>query len=289
MKRFTLTLLAVTLITAFSCSLAENRPTEQNNDKSVNTTATAKQQKVRLHTTEGDIIVVLYNETPKHRDNFLKLVADHYYDSVLFHRVIKNFMVQTGDGSSRNASPGQLLGAGDLNYTIPAEFVYPRYFHKRGALAAARTADQVNPERASSGSQFYIVTGKVYSSGELKQMESQMANMKKREIMQGLARQYRDSIKAMQRRGDRDALAALQSGLAQLAEKEYAKAPFRLTDEQLDAYTTIGGTPHLDGQYTVFGEVVDGLDVVDRIQNAETNANDRPVKDIRIISATLLE
>ena len=289
MKRFTLTLLAVTLITAFSCSWAENRPTEQNNDKSVNTTATAKQQKVRLHTTEGDIIVVLYNETPKHRDNFLKLVADHYYDSVLFHRVIKNFMVQTGDGSSRNASPGQLLGAGDLNYTIPAEFVYPRYFHKRGALAAARTADQVNPERASSGSQFYIVTGKVYSSGELKQMESQMANMKKREIMQGLARQYRDSIKAMQRRGDRDALAALQSGLAQLAEKEYAKAPFRLTDEQLDAYTTIGGTPHLDGQYTVFGEVVDGLDVVDRIQNAETNANDRPVKDIRIISATLLE
>ena len=243
---------------------------------------------VEIKTTMGDITVALYNETPRHRDNFLKLVKEHYYDSVLFHRVIKDFMIQTGDGSSRHATPDQMLGSSDLDYTVPAEFVYPQFFHKRGALAAARTGDQVNPERASSASQFYIVTGQVYDEATLNMMADRLGNQKKNEIFRSLAEKNRETIIDMQSRNDTTGLRALEQQLIGEMETAYAMNPVAFTAEQIEAYSTLGGTPHLDGQYTVFGEVVNGMDVVDRIQNAETGRADRPVNDIRILSVQVI-
>ena len=258
---------------------AENKTSEVDNNQ---------QTKVLIKTTMGDITIALYNETPRHRDNFLKLVGEHYYDSLLFHRVIKDFMIQGGDGNSRHAAPGQMLGSGDLGYTVPAEFVYPKYFHKRGALAAARTGDQVNPERASSASQFYIVTGKTYDQPTLDMMQERMADQKKNEIFRSLAMANRQTIVDLQSRGDTAALRQMEQQLVAQMEEAYAKAPATLTAEQVQAYTTIGGTPHLDGQYTVYGEVVDGMDVVDRIQNVATGSADRPVEDVRIITMTVI-
>lgn len=252
-------------------------------------TANDKMTKVELETTYGNIVVELYNETPQHRDNFIKLVNEGYYDGVLFHRVIKDFMIQTGDGKSKTAGPDTSLGDGDPGYTIEAEFVYPKYFHKRGALAAARTGDQVNPERRSSGSQFYIVTGKIYSSDELKMMSQRMADMKKQEIFRRLVMENQAKIMEMQQKQDNDALNAIQNELIQQTEAEAAQNPFTLTDEQLDAYTSIGGTPHLDGQYTVFGEVIEGMDVVDKIQNVTTGRMDRPTEDVKIIKAKIVD
>jgi cyclophilin family peptidyl-prolyl cis-trans isomerase len=250
---------------------------------------TEKMTKVELETSYGNIVVELYNETPQHRDNFIKLVNDGYYDGVLFHRVIKDFMIQTGDGNSKAAGPETTLGDGDPGYTIEAEFVYPKYFHKRGALAAARTGDQVNPERRSSGSQFYIVTGKVYSSEDLKTMTQRMADMKKQDIFRRLVTENQDKIREMQQNNDQAAMQALQNELIQQTEAEAAQTPFSMTDEQINAYTTIGGTPHLDGQYTVFGEVVEGMDVVDKIQNVTTGRMDRPTVDVKIVKARVLK
>ena len=247
-----------------------------------------KMTKVKLETTLGDIVVELYNETPKHRDNFIKLVESGYYDGVLFHRVIKDFMIQTGDGNSKNAGPETTLGDGDPGYTIEAEFVYPKYFHKRGALAAARTGDQVNPERRSSGSQFYIVTGKIYSSDDLNMMTKRMSDMKKQDIFRRLINENTDKITQLQQSQDNAGLQELQNELIRQTEAEAANTPFAMTDEQIDAYTSVGGTPHLDGQYTVFGEVVSGMDVVDKIQNTTTGRMDRPTVDIKIIKATIL-
>ncbi len=249
---------------------------------------TEKMTQVKLETSLGDIVVELYNETPQHRDNFIKLVKEGYYDGVLFHRVIKDFMIQTGDGNSKNAGPDRPLGDGDPGYTIEAEFIYPKYFHKRGALAAARTGDQVNPERRSSGSQFYIVTGKIYSSDELQMMAKRMGDMQKQEIFRRLVMENKARIDELQNSQDNAALQALQNELIQQTEAEAAKTPFKMTDEQIDAYTSVGGTPHLDGQYTVFGEVIKGMDVVDKIQNTQTSRADRPTTDIKIIKATIL-
>lgn len=248
-----------------------------------------KMTKVKLETSLGDIVVELYNETPQHRDNFVKLVKEGFYDGVLFHRVINNFMIQTGDPDSKTAGPDDLLGGGDPGYTIEAEFVYPKYFHKRGALAAARTGDQVNPERRSSGSQFYIVTGKIFSSEELKVMTQRLSEMHRQEIFRRKAMENQERIRELQRTQDNAGMQALQNELLQQTEAEAAKSPFKLTDEQINAYTSIGGTPHLDGQYTVFGEVVSGMDVVDKIQNTTTGAMDRPTVDIRIIKARIIE
>lgn len=245
--------------------------------------------KVELQTSLGNIVVELYNETPQHRDNFIKLVNEGYYDGVLFHRVIKDFMIQTGDGNSKTAGPETSLGDGDPGYTIEAEFVYPKYFHKRGALAAARTGDQVNPERRSSGSQFYIVTGKIYSSEDLQMMTKRLADGKKQDIFRRLVMENQSRIKEMQEAQDMAGLDALQKELIDKTEAEAAQTPFKMTDEQIDAYTSIGGTPHLDGQYTVFGEVVSGMDVVDKIQNTTTGRLDRPTVDIRIVKARVLE
>ncbi len=239
---------------------------------------------VEIQTSEGDITVRLFGDTPKHRDNFLKLVKEGYYDNVLFHRVINEFMVQTGDPDSKAAPVGKMLGSGGPGYTLDAEIVYPAHFHKRGALAAARQGDQVNPERRSSGSQFYIVTGKAYNDSTLSQMERQIDMMQKQQIFNDLTKQYKDSIMNMRRNRDQAGLQALQEELIAITEKKAAENPASLTPAQREAYTTKGGTPHLDGQYTVFGEVVSGMDVVDKIEKAETDGNDRPVKDIRILS-----
>ena len=248
--------------------------------------ANEKETKVVFETTLGNIVVKLYNETPKHRDNFLKVVNDSVYNGVLFHRVIKDFMIQTGDPSSKTAEAGQQLGSGDLGYTVEAEFVYPQYFHKKGALAAARTGDAVNPERRSSASQFYIVTGKSYSPQQVEMMEQRMGDQKKEDIFSGLVRERVDSIRNMQAAGDSLGLEELQNELIALTEAEYAKNPLKFTPAQVEAYTTVGGTPHLDGQYTVFGE---GMDVVDKIQQVATDPADRPVDDIKIISAKVVE
>ena len=181
---------------------------------------------VKIETTYGDIVVKLYNETPKHRDNFLKLVKEGFYDDLLFHRVIKDFMIQGGDPNSRDAKPGQMLGDGTLGYTIPAEF-NPELFHKKGALAAARQGDQVNPRKESSSCQFYIVQGNVWDAARLRMVEQRMGKS--------------------------------------------------FTKEQAEAYATIGGTPFLDGEYTVFGEVVEGLEVIDKIASVTCGPMDRPV------------
>lgn len=287
MKKVYMMLVLVAFV-SMACSGTSVKKTKKKVTPKTEKKAMNELTQVEIKTTMGDIIVQLYNETPQHRDNFIKLVKEGYYDGVLFHRVIKDFMVQTGDGNSRTATPGQMLGDGDPGYTIPAEFVYPKYFHKKGALAAARTGDQVNPERASSGSQFYIVTGKVYTPEEMEQMQVRMGEMKKQSMWQQLVSKHRDEIVRMQQAQDDAGLNRLQDQLIAELEAEYAKAPFSLTEEQRTAYTTVGGTPHLDGQYTVFGEVVKGMEVVDAIQNVKTGANDRPVEDVKVVSARVL-
>lgn len=244
---------------------------------------------VDIKTSVGDIRIRLYGETPKHRDNFLKLVNDGFYNDVLFHRVINQFMIQTGDPESKGAPAGKMLGSGGPGYDIDAEIVYPKYFHKRGALAAARQGDEVNPERRSSGSQFYIVTGKVYNAGQLGQMEKQLQMQQMQSIFNGLVAQHRDSVMAMRRNRDQAGLQALQEELVKKTEAEAAKNPAKFTQEQIDAYSTVGGTPHLDGTYTVFGEVVEGMDVVAKIETTATGAQDRPKEDIKIISMTVVK
>lgn len=243
---------------------------------------------VEIKTTEGDLTVRLFGDTPRHRDNFVKLAKESYYNGVLFHRVINEFMVQTGDPDSKTAPAGKMLGSGGPGYDIEAEIVYPTHFHKRGALAAARQGDQVNPERRSSGSQFYIVTGKAYNDSTLNQMERQLQMMQKQNIFNDLAREHRDSIMTLRRNRDQAGLQALQDELVAITEKKAAEAPARLTAEQREAYTTTGGTPHLDNQYTVFGEVVDGMDVIDKIEKVETDSHDRPLKDVKILSMRVL-
>lgn len=233
--------------------------------------------KVKIQTTLGDIIVRLYDETPLHRDNFIKLVREGYYDGTIFHRVIKDFMIQGGDPESKGAPAGKMLGTGGPGFTIEAE-IKEGIFHKRGALAAARQGDEVNPERRSSGSQFYIVWGQVYNEGQLKQFSRQLKMQRAQEIFNELALARRSEILQMRRDRDNAGLQALQEKLASEAEQKAEDAG--LNSDQIALYSTIGGTPHLDGQYTVFGEVEEGLDVVEMIQASATGRGDRPVDDI---------
>jgi peptidyl-prolyl cis-trans isomerase B (cyclophilin B) len=236
--------------------------------------------KVKIQTMLGDIIVRLYDETPIHRDNFIKLVKEGYYDGTLFHRVIKDFMIQGGDPDSKGAPAGKMLGVGGPDYTLEAE-IKEGLFHKRGALAAARQGDEVNPERRSSGSQFYIVWGQVYNEGQLRQFSKQLKMQKVQSVFNQLVSEHRDEIMQMRRDRNRAGLQELQDKLVAEAEKQSADFA-GLTEEQMKIYTTIGGTPHLDGQYTVFGEVEEGLDVVDMIQTTATGRGDRPVDDLEM-------
>lgn len=239
--------------------------------------------RVRIKTSLGDIVVKLYDETPKHRDNFVKLAKEGFFDGTLFHRVIKDFMIQGGDPDSKGAPAGKSLGTGGPGYTIPAEFVYPALFHKRGALSAARLADQVNPERESSGSQFYIVWGKRYNESELRQMEKQLEAQQEQGIFDKLVSENRAKILDLRKKRDQAGLQELQDDLiaqTKAQSKLIGKPAFTL--QQKEAYTTIGGTPFLDNQYTVFGEVEDGLDVVEKIQNSETGRGDRPKEDVQM-------
>ena len=246
-----------------------------------------KRTLVKLETTMGNITVALYNETPKHRDNFIKLVKEGVYDSTLFHRVIKQFMIQAGDPDSKNASDTAMLGSGDVGYTIPAEF-NPKFFHKKGVLAAARQGDDVNPEKASSGCQFYIVTGRKFTEPQLLGMENKINEQHEEALFDSLARQHMKEIYKMRKAGDNAGLLELQDTLeAQARELADKEEKFRFTPEQIKAYSTVGGAPHLDGSYTVFGEVTEGMEVVENIEIAKTNRADRPVENIRILKASI--
>ena len=248
-----------------------------------------KRTQVKIETTMGNIVVELYNETPKHRDNFIKLAKEGMYDSTLFHRVIKAFMIQAGDPDSKNANDTAQLGGGDVGYTVPAEFV-PKFFHKKGALAAARMGDDVNPERASSGCQFYIVTGRKFREAQLLDMAGQKNNNRIDEIFNELARKHMKEIYKMRKANDEAGLLALQDSLEAQATAQYKEEePFMFTPEQIAAYTTVGGAPHLDGAYTVFGQVVEGMETVEKIEVTKTGRADRPVENVRILKATVIE
>lgn len=248
--------------------------------------------KVKIDTSFGEITVRLYDETPLHRDNFVKLAREGYFDGMLFHRVIRDFMIQGGDPDSKTASPGQSLGTGGPGYTIEAE-IRKDLFHKRGALAAARQGDQVNPQRRSSGSQFYIVWGQIYKEGQLRQLSKQMEMQQMQQIFDTLAMEHRDEVLRLRKERNHAGLQELQAKLMDETEAKFKAMKEKgeisgLSDEQIRIYTTVGGTPHLDGQYTVFGEVVEGLDVVEKIQDAETSSSDRPEEDIKM-KMTILE
>ena len=244
----------------------------------------AKEPVVVIETNYGTMKVKLYNETPQHRDNFLKLVNEGFYNDLLFHRVIKDFMIQGGDPESKNAPAGKQLGAGDVGYQIPAEFNYPKFMHKKGALSAARQGDQVNPEKKSSGCQFYIVQGKTYSDSELQRMEEGMKNQVMLRKFNELKKANMDKIKSMKINKDQEGLQALQQDFIKQCESYVAEHPeeCKMSDEVKKIYKEIGGTPFLDGEYTVFGEIVEGLDIVDKIAAVETAPGDRPVQDVKM-------
>ena len=273
-------LICLAFIALTACNAGSKRQTNHHMENE-------KRTLVKLETTMGNITVALYNETPKHRDNFIKLVKEGVYDSTLFHRVIKQFMIQAGDPDSKNASDTAMLGSGDVGYTIPAEF-NPKFFHKKGVLAAARQGDDVNPEKASSGCQFYIVTGRKFTEPQLLGMENKINEQREEALFDSLARQHMKEIYKMRKAGDNAGLLELQDTLeAQARELADKEEKFRFTPEQIKAYSTIGGAPHLDGSYTVFGEVTEGMEVVANIEIAKTNRADRPIENIRILKASI--
>ena len=273
-------LICLAFIALTACSAGSKKQTNHHMENE-------KRTLVKLETTMGNITVALYNETPKHRDNFIKLVKEGVYDSTLFHRVIKQFMIQAGDPDSKNASDTAMLGSGDVGYTIPAEF-NPKFFHKKGVLAAARQGDDVNPEKASSGCQFYIVTGRKFTEPQLLGMENKINEQREEALFDSLARQHMKEIYKMRKAGDNAGLLELQYTLeAQARELADKEEKFRFTPEQIKAYSTVGGAPHLDGSYTVFGEVTEGMEVVENIEIAKTNRADRPVENIRILKASI--
>lgn len=240
---------------------------------------------VLITTAYGNMVFTLYDETPKHRDNFKKLIREKYYDSLLFHRIIRDFMIQGGDPESRNADSLQMLGNGGPGYTIPAE-IHPNIIHQKGALAAARLGDNVNPNKESSGSQFYIVQGKKTTKAELEQIMNQKNLARKQMALTYLLESdtnLRNQLTLIQQTQGRD---ALQSEIMKLEPKInniYKKQEFIYTNDHLIAYTTVGGTPFLDMDYTVFGQMISGFDVLDKISIVYTNPQtNRPFNDIRM-------
>ena len=243
---------------------------------------------VKITTEYGDIKIRLYDKTPKHRDNFLKLVDEKFYDGLLFHRVINHFMIQGGDPTSKNAGPDVMLGEGDVDYRIDAEFV-PEYFHKKGVLAAAREGDDTNPERKSSGAQFYIVQGKVYSPEQLEATVKSINERRKMALYGRLKNQYKDEFTRLQEANDLEALDELSEKLTRECDSLFVNEEFVLTEAQKQAYTTVGGTPHLDGQYAAFGKVVAGMEVVDKIASVRTDWNDKPTTPVKMKTVELIE
>lgn len=240
-----------------------------------------KENRVEIVTEYGTIQIKLYDETPLHRDNFLKLVDEGFYTDLLFHRVIQAFMIQGGDPDSRNATPEQRLGSGDLGYTISAE-INPKFFHHRGVLAAARQGDQVNPEKRSSASQFYILQGKVFRPTELDTLLMKLEENRKASLMQAKMKAIEPELNKLSAEGRQGELMAKINAIRDSVTFQTARlAPLSFSEEQRKAYTTIGGYPSLDNNYTIFGEVTQGMEVVDAIARQQVNAMNRPLKDIR--------
>jgi len=240
---------------------------------------------VTIKTSYGDMVAILYDETPRHKENFIKLAREKYFDSLLFHRVMQGFMIQGGDPDSRNAQPGQPLGMGSPGYTIPAEF-NPALFHERGALSAARQPDEQNPGKESSGSQFYIVQGTVINKADTANLK--IDNIKLNQGFQMIAgntsnKPLMDSLMEVYATGDLNAYQKKIISLVPRIEKlTNLKITREVSPEKIEAYTTIGGAPHLDGEYTVFGKVIKGLDVVDKIALISVTRGSRPLEDVRM-------
>ncbi len=237
---------------------------------------------VSIKTEYGEIKVKLFNETPLHKNNFLKLVNEGFYNGLIFHRVIKNFMIQGGDPAATNPKRGIELSQTTMNYTVPAEF-NPKFYHKRGVLAAARRGGPVNPEKRSSPSQFYIVQGEIYRPGELDTLVMMINKQRKDLLIRENLEGKKARLNELKEKNDMQTFNLVVAGIMERVDSLYeADHIFSLSDEQRKVYTTIGGYPSLDGEYTIFGEVIEGMNVVDKIADVETNANNRPLKDIEM-------
>lgn len=273
-KNYLKSLILVTLVTvlAFSC--------KQKVQETDTTVAKPVEPIVLIETDLGNIKVKLYNETPLHRDNFLKLVTEGFYDSIVFHRVINSFMIQGGDPDTKKGiEKDKIYGSSDAGYKLPAEF-NTKLFHKKGALAAARQGDKENPEKMSSGSQFYIVQGKVFSQPEL----DTLAARKNRNLkIATLNKLVMDKAEKLMDKGINPDFSTLPASLKDTFDLVMSKiVPYSYAPEKADFYTSVGGTPHLDGDYTVFGEVIEGIDVVDKIAAVKTSKYDMPIESIRM-------
>jgi len=235
--------------------------------------------KILIETDFGNMEVILYDETPLHRDNFLKLTSDGYFNGLLFHRVIENFMIQGGDPSSKKGESAELIGSGGPGYTIPAE-INDSLIHKKGVIAAARKEDNVNPEKKSSGSQFYIVQGTIFTDEQLDLIEKQNNKTNLQTIFSEIFEEKEIKYLAQDKEPDYNKIYDEARNKAE--EKISGKEPFRFSEKARETYKTIGGTPHLDGSYTVFGEVVSGIDVIDKIASVEVDSNNKPLNDIKM-------
>lgn len=246
-----------------------------------------KYKLVEIETNLGTIKVRLYENTPKHSENFLRLAKAKHYDSLLFHRVIKDFMIQGGASDSKGAPKGKSVGVADPGYTIDAE-IQPEYRHVKGALAAARQGDEVNPEKKSSGEQFYIVQGKTYTDAQLDQMERQKLIAAKNKLGAELYKPLQEEHRRYLRQGQRQKADSLVNQINAEIEKRFeGQNPYHFSPEVRELYKSVGGAPFLDGDYTVFGEVVEGMDIIDKIAAVKTDRNDRPEEDVYIISTKL--
>ncbi len=252
--------LIVVLFLSFSCS-------QDKNDSRF----------IKIQTDKGEIVIRLYNETPKHRDNIIKLAEEKFYEGQIFHRIINNFVVQGGDPTTKNAKPDSLYGNGGPNYLIDAE-ILDTIIHKRGAVGMAREGDDVNPEKKSSGSQFYVVKGKIFTQQQLDDLEKKLESKNKsklyKKIFDAKLAQQKDQLKIDTISLSLDVSASMDSVLGTIPK-------FKFSEKQRNLYSTIGGIPHLDGNYTVFGEVIQGMDIIDEFSAANTDENDRPKKDIK--------
>lgn len=254
---------------------------------SITVSCAKKYKVVVMETNRGTIKLKLYEDTPLHSENFLKLAGEGHFDGLLFHRVIQDFMIQGGASDSKGAEKGKMVGLSDPGYSLQAE-ILPGHFHKKGALAAAREGDEVNPERKSSREQFYIVKGKVFTDDELNMIEKRKLVMAKNDLGRKLFQPKMEEYKQYLSAGQKAEADSLIRSINARIEEEFAGYKDHLIPAEIrEVYKTTGGTPHLDGAYTVFGEVIEGLDIVDKIAGVKTDQNDRPEEDVVILKTTL--